>query len=124
MRVLLVDDEMELVSALAERLQLRGVEAEWTTSAEAALQLADSRSYDLAVLDMKMPKIGGLELKARLNSIQPRMQFIFLTGYGSKEDYEKVACQAGETCYLVKPVDIQVLVDRMHELLPEAGRGI
>lgn len=121
MRVLLVDDETELVSALAERLQLRGVHADWAASAEAALRLADSQAYDLAVLDMKMPRIGGLELKERLQTLQPHMQFIFLTGYGSREDFEKVTCQAGQTCYLFKPIEIQLLIARMHELLKEDG---
>ncbi len=123
MRVLLVDDETELVSALAERLQLRGIQADWTTNAEGALEMAAAQEYDLAVLDMKMPKVGGFELKERLHAIRPRIKFIFLTGYGSKEDFDKVACEAAETCYLVKPIDIQVLIARMQELMKEGGGG-
>jgi len=121
MRVLLVDDETELVSALAERLQLRGIQADWYTSAEAALERAAGEAYDLAVLDMKMPKIGGFELKQRLQAIRPGMQFIFMTGYGSEADFAKVTCQPDQPCYLVKPVDIQVLIARMHEMLGTGG---
>jgi DNA-binding response OmpR family regulator len=121
MRVLLVDDEHELASALAERLQMRGIEADWVTSADDALQQVAAKTYDLAVLDMRMPAMDGLALKALLEAKAPDLKFIFVTGYGSEKDFEKVACQAGEACYLVKPVDIQLLVQRMHDLLDGPG---
>ena len=122
MRVLLVDDEEELASALAERLNMRDIETDWATTGEEALQKASKNTYDLAVLDMKMPKLGGLELKPLLQERCPRLKFIFVTGYVSEMDFEEVACQAGEECYLVKPVDIRLLIERMHDLLdPEEG---
>ena len=121
MRVLLVDDEQELASALAERLNMRGIDADWVTTADEALQRVASHSYNLAVLDMRMPAMGGLELKALLEDKDPQLKFIFVTGYGSEKDFEKVACQAGEDCYLVKPVDIQLLIQRMNDLLGPPG---
>jgi DNA-binding response OmpR family regulator len=122
MRVLLLDDEEELASALAERLNMRDIDTDWVTTGEEALQKVDATAYDLAVLDMKMPKIGGLELKALLQERCPRLKFIFVTGYVSEMDFEEVACQAGEECYLVKPVDIKLLIERMNDLLgPEGG---
>jgi len=121
MRVLLVDDEVDLASALAERLELRGIEADWVNTAQAAIEKADAMNYDLAVLDVKMPKIGGLELRERLHERHPRMKFIFVTGYGSEIDFNKVRCKEGETCYMVKPVDIQDLLQRMKELLGDSG---
>jgi DNA-binding response OmpR family regulator len=121
MRVILVDDEEELASALAERLNMRDIETDWATTGEEALKKLDANTYDLAVLDMKMPKIGGLELKALLQERCPRLKFIFVTGYVSEMDFEEVACQAGEECYLVKPVDIKLLIQRMHDLLDTQG---
>jgi DNA-binding response OmpR family regulator len=121
MRVLLVDDEADLASALAERLDLRGIEADWVSSGEQALTLVAQKSYDLAVLDMKMPTIGGLELQKRLQAVCPGMKFIFLTGYGSEKDFLEVSCQIGEACYLVKPVDIDVLIRNMQVLVPRKG---
>ena len=121
MRILLVDDEEELASALAERLDMRGIETDWVTTADAALEKVQSVSYDLAVLDMRMPMISGLELKALLQAKAPEMKFIFVTGYGSEKDFEEVSCQSGEECYLVKPVDIKLLVQRMHDLLDPPG---
>ena len=69
MRVLLVDDEADLASALAERLDMRGIEADWVDSGQEALERVAQSRYDLAVLDLRMPKIGGLELKARMQAL-------------------------------------------------------
>lgn len=121
MRVLLVDDEADLASALAERLDMRGIEAEWVTSGREAMARAASKKYDLAVLDVKMPKIGGLALKEELHKIDAQMKFIFLTGYGSEKDFEKISCEAGEACYMIKPVDIQDLVGLMQKLTQSQG---
>jgi len=123
MRVLLVDDEADLASALAERLDMRGIATEWVTDGMEALQRAASNDFDVAVLDLKMPRIGGLELKARLQALHPDMKFIFLTGYGSETDFKEVACQEGEACYLVKPVDIQILIDLMRRVTQSGGEG-
>ena len=117
MKVLLVDDEEELVSALTERLCLRGIEATGLTNAEAALKRVETESFDIAVLDVKMPRISGLELMKRLEAICPHMQFIFLTGYGSELDFQQVATRCGEANYLVKPVDIEDLIAKMNVLM-------
>ena len=123
MRVLLVDDEEELVSALAERLELRGIEAEWFTTGTQALQKVDSECFDLAVLDMKMPKVSGLELREQLKTKCPDMRFIFLTGYGSEKDFESATQKVNEANYLVKPVDINILIERMQNLLADERGG-
>ena len=87
MKILLVDDEAELVSTLAERLSFRGIDADWATSAEDALSLSETETYDIALLDVKMPRVSGLELKKRLQEKRPDMKFIFLTGHGSEKDF-------------------------------------
>jgi len=117
MKVLLVDDEHELVSTLAERLSLRGIQADWAVSGEQALALAERNSYDVAVLDVKIPRMSGLELKRRLNLARPAMKFIFMTGHGSEDDFRSCAAETDEGCYLVKPVNIEDLIRKMNELL-------
>lgn len=113
MRILLVDDEAELVSAMSERLAMRGLDADWAGSGEKALELAATTHYDVAVLDMKMPRIGGLELRRRLAGVDPAMKFIFLSGHGSEEDF-KVGSAEAES-YLIKPVRIEDLVAKIRE---------
>ena len=89
MRILLVDDEQELVSTLAERLSMRGIDADWVASGEEALKQVEEKFYDLAVLDVKMPKMGGIRLKQILDDKYPNMKFIFLTGHGSESDFQQ-----------------------------------
>jgi DNA-binding response OmpR family regulator len=115
MRVLLVDDEEELVSALAERLSFRGIEATWATSGQKALELASRTCFELAVLDVKMPGMGGLELKRRLVEICPDLKILFLTGHGSEDDFRRGSAESGREFYLVKPVAIEDLIKKMQE---------
>lgn len=116
MRILLVDDEEELVSALGERLALRGLTVDWTSSGRTALAWAGERPYDVAVLDIKMPGLSGLELRRRLLAIQPDLPCIFMTGHGSAgagDEAEAVA--AGGGC-LPKPVRLDELLARLREV--------
>jgi DNA-binding response OmpR family regulator len=115
MRVLLVDDEEELVTTLAERLSFRDIDASWATSAEDAMSLAEAEHFDIAILDVKMPRMGGIDLKKRLEQMDPGMKFIFLTGHGSERDFEIGSAQAAS--YLVKPVNIDALIEKMKEAL-------
>lgn len=119
MRVLLVDDEEELVSTLAERLDLRGIEADWVVSAEEALRAVESGSYDLAVVDVRIPGISGIELKKKMQKKSPGMKFIFMTGHGSENDYKAGSAEVGEEWYLAKPVNIRVLIEKMNQVLEE-----
>lgn len=114
MKVLLVDDEVELVSAMAERLGFRDVDADWTDNGESALKMAAETKYDVAVLDMKMPKISGLELMEMLAAEHPDMKYIFLSGHGSEADF-KAGCAAGCN-YLIKPIQLEDLVAKLQEV--------
>lgn len=121
MRVLLVDDEMELVSALAERLGFRGVEADFATTAEEALKLVRAKTYDIAVLDVKMPGMGGLELQQHIHGIQPDLLSVFVTGHGSAHDFEAGTERA--SAYLVKPVSIDDLLETFDRVLDRTAKG-
>jgi len=117
MKVLLVDDEEELVSTMAERLSLRGIDADWSTSAEDALRKLETCRYDVAVLDVKIPRINGIELKKQMERKCSHTKFIFLTGHGSDADFRAGSAEAGAEFYLVKPVNIEDLIQKMDELV-------
>jgi len=121
MKILLVDDEEELVSTLAERLALREIAADWAITGEAALKMAEAQSYDLAILDIKIPRISGVDLKKLLQAKCPHMKFIFMTGHGSGNDFKAGAAEAGAEYYLVKPVDINILTQKIDKCL-KTGR--
>jgi len=108
-RILIVDDEDELVSALVERLKLRGFQAEGvTTGAEALTRLADT-PFDVVLLDVKMPELGGLEVIKRIKEERPNLEVILLTGHSSAQDAEK-GKMLGAFDYLMKPVKIDDLI--------------
>lgn len=112
-----MDDEKELVTTLAERLSLRGWEAQWATSAEEALDRLKSEAFDIAVLDVKMPRVDGLLLKKKMQAMCPAMKFIFVTGHGSSQDFQTGASEVGADYYLVKPLNIDTLTAKMNEAL-------
>ena len=116
MKVLLVDDESEMITTLAERLQLRAIDADCVFSGKDAIIPLREKMYDVVVLDMKMPGMSGLETMEQIQKIRPETKIIFLTGHGSIADCE--ASKKGGACsYLLKPVDIEVLIEKMHEAL-------
>ncbi|HET97981.1 MAG TPA: response regulator [Desulfurivibrio alkaliphilus] len=117
MRILLVDDEYELVTTLAERMELRGLEADWATSGDDALARITTTSYDVVVIDIKMPKISGIEVKRRMEKIRPGMKYIFMTGHGSEGDFQEGSTEVGgERYYLLKPVAIESLLEKINEV--------
>ena len=123
MKVLLIDDEEELISTLAERLSFRGIDADWVTNGEEALKKVEARCYDLAVVDVRMPKMSGLALKKIMAEECPGLKFIFMTGHGSEDDYKKGTAEAGASYYLVKPVNIDLLIGKINEALREKETG-
>ncbi len=113
-RLLLVDDEGEFVTTLAERLALRGIQAKVALSGEEALKLLESEAFHVVVLDVLLPGLGGLEVLRRIRGSYPGVEVILLTGRGSdKEAREGVALGAFD--YLVKPVQLEELIRKIRE---------
>ena len=118
MRVLLVDDEAELVSSMAERLDLRGIPTKWATSSDEAMNLLETEEcFDIAVLDIKMPNIDGIELMRQIQLKCPSTEFIFLTGQASEQTYRQATEECARASYLVKPANINSLIDEMKKLM-------
>ena len=114
MKVLLVDDEKKFAMMLSKRLVLRGIDVDYVYTGEEALVMAENSRYDVAILDVKMPGIGGIELKRKLSELAPGMKFIFLTGHGSETDFEIGSAEAAY--YLAKPLQIEKLIEILHEV--------
>ena len=118
LRILIVDDEDELVSALEERLNLRGFQAKGVTTGEEALAYLADRQCDVVLLDVKMPGLGGLEVIKRIKEKTPSPQVILLTGHSSVQDAER-GMGLGAFDYLMKPIKIDELIS----VLRSAGAG-
>ncbi len=109
-RVLFVDDEVDLVSAVVERLEIRGFAAEGVTSGAEAIERCASGTFDVVVADVKMPGLDGLQLARILLQRTPPVKVILLSGHGSTEDHEE-GRRVGVFDYLQKPIEIEHLVE-------------
>ena len=114
LRILIVDDEEDLISTLAERLELRGFEVEAITDGSKALKRVNEGDFDVLVLDVKMPGIDGLELMAQIKEKHPDLPVIMFTGHGSMASARKGIIR-GATDYLMKPVDIENLIKKIRD---------
>ena len=113
-KVLLIDDEETLLEYLAKRLLREGFTVKASFSGEEALEIASNENFDVAVVDLKMPGIDGVETQKRLKKIQPFLQCIVLTAHGSIES----ALESGQKDafqYLLKPIDYDNLVVTIRE---------
>ncbi len=117
-RVLIVDDEEELVSALVERLNLRGFKAFGVTTGDAALEFIAQGDCDVVLLDVRMPGLGGLEVIRHIKEKRPGLGVVLLTGHGSVESVEE-GMALGAFDYLMKPVKFNSLV----QILTAAAGG-
>jgi DNA-binding response OmpR family regulator len=68
---------------------------------------------------VKIPRISGIELGKRLKEKDPTMKFIFMTGHGSDDDFKAGSAESGAEYYLVKPINIELLIEKMSKILKE-----
>jgi len=114
LRVLLIDDEEELVTTLVERLGYRGITAEYALDGYEGLAKIRSQAYDAVVLDLKLPGLEGTEVLRQIAHQYPDMPVLLITGHGSPIDPVDPKPE-GVYDYLMKPVKIDLLVQRIRE---------
>ncbi|MEO6576496.1 MAG: response regulator [Polyangiaceae bacterium] len=123
--VLVVDDDDTFRTRLVRAFESRGYEARAAASGEAALVLAGEESPELAVVDLRMSGISGLEVVRKLKAIDPATNVVVLTGYGSIATALD-AVRLGATHYLTKPADVDHILAafaRAHQA-PEESSAI
>jgi DNA-binding NtrC family response regulator len=117
LRILVVDDEAVVRDSLCAWFRQEGRHVDSADSAREALRLCGEGRYDIALLDIKMPGMDGLELQARLAAADPDLTVIIMTAYASVDSAVK-AMKAGAYDYIVKPFDpddFSILVNRAAE---------
>ncbi len=113
-KILIVDDEVEFASTLAERLALRGYQAISANCAEDALSSVISNSPDVVILDIQMPDLSGLELMAAIKDTKPVTEVILLTGHGAIKNGIDGVMQ-GAFDFLMKPVSMTTLLEKIQQ---------
>jgi len=111
-KVLLVDDEVDFVETLAERLRTRGMDVEVATSGAQAIDKVDQRAFDAVVLDLAMPGIDGIETLKKLLKKNPDLQVMLLTGQATVKSAVE-ATNLGALDVLEKPTDIETLMEKI-----------
>jgi DNA-binding NtrC family response regulator len=117
-RLLLVDDEVGYLEVLCKRLKKRDFDVTTAYSGAQAIRAVRDRDFDVAVVDLKMEDMDGIELLKILKQMLPTMQVIMLTGHGS-ERAARNGISLGAFDYLLKPIDLEALLERV---LAAAGR--
>ena len=115
-RLLIADDEEDLVTFLSHRLRKRGLEVTMAVSGAEAVSAGTEIKFDVAVVDLKMPDMDGITVIEQLKSMQPFIEVIMLTGHGSHDS----AWEAGRLNafrYILKPYDF----DELHDLIITAA---
>jgi len=116
-RILCVDDHQDSAEMLRLLLSMQDYEVTTATSMKEAIELANSKDFDLYVLDRHLTDGTGLELCRSLSELTPDVPCIFYTG-DAYEVHRRQAIEAGADDYVAKP-DIDGLIDAVHKLLSE-----
>src|SRR5512138_1145678 len=119
-KILLVDDEEGYVAILAKRLARRSFVVRTALSGSEAIRILRNESFDVAVLDLKMEDMDGLEVLKVFKAMEPKMPVIFLTGHGS-ETAAREGLEFGAFDYLVKPCDLAELIERIKDACGRAA---
>jgi len=114
--ILVLDDVGDAVVLISKILERKGHTIYGFTEEEAAIEHVARQPVSLAILDIKLKKMSGLQVLERLKQLAPDLKAIMLTGYPTLETARQ-ALELGAGDYLVKPVDKRELEDKVAEIL-------
>jgi DNA-binding NtrC family response regulator len=114
LRLLLIDDEKSFVNILTKRFQRRNIQVTKAYSGAEAIQALRSSEFDVAVLDLKMEDMDGIEVLKILKIMDPKLAVIMLTGHGSAAA-AKQGIEFGAFDYLTKPCELEALLGKIME---------
>ena len=114
--ILVLDDVLDAANLIKRILDTKGHEVFAFTEEEDALNHARNHSVDLAILDIKLKKMSGIEVLKQLKQIDPSMHAIMLTGYPTKETARE-SLRLGADEYCVKPIDNEELEEKVAGVL-------
>jgi len=111
-KVLLIDDEVEFLDTLSERMEIRGMNVNTADNAESAVTALDNSEYDAIVLDLQMPDMNGIEMLKLIKKSRPDAQVILLTGHATL-DAGIQAMKLGAMDFMEKPANIDSLTEKI-----------
>jgi DNA-binding NtrC family response regulator len=120
--ILVVDDEMEICDLLQNFLTQEGYQVSTAQNGREAISLGNQNRFDLALLDIKMPGMDGIEVFQELKKAKKDLEVIILTGHGTLRT-AKEAMGLGAYDYLTKPFDLRLVKDIIREALERKEVG-
>jgi DNA-binding NtrC family response regulator len=115
-KILVLDDVLDAVNLIKRIFRKKGHEVFGFTEEEEALRFSRSKAVDLAILDIKLKKMSGVEVLEELKEIAPAIRAIMLTGYPTMETAQQ-ALKLGASEYCVKPIDTDELEEKVTRVL-------
>jgi DNA-binding NtrC family response regulator len=113
-KLLIVDDDAKLLATMSERLQLKDFDVQTASEGKEAIKAAKRGKFDVAILDLRMPGMEGMEVLSLLKSKHKFLEIIILTGFASIESAVE-AGKLGAFGYLEKPYNFESLVEKIRE---------
>jgi len=115
-KILLVDDDETIRSTMKAILEDEGYSVDSASNGKEAIQKTQEQSYNLALLDIRLPDMEGVELLKLMKEPMPRMRKIMVTGFPSLQNAVE-AVNKNADAYLIKPVDVDKLLATVKEQL-------
>ena len=115
-RILIVDDDENIRKVLATILEEEGYNAESVDTAKKGIEKSESSFYNLALIDIHLPDMEGIELLAKMHETKPRMRKIIITGYPTLEN-AVAAVNKGADAYILKPFDVEKILATIRDQL-------
>src|SRR5579859_1583186 len=122
MRVLLIEDDRMIGTAMQQALKDAAYAVDWVTDGETAILAAESEFYELALLDLGLPRADGREVLRRLRASGRKLPVIIVTARDGVDDRID-GLDLGADDYLVKPFEIRELLARIRAVLRRQGSG-
>jgi len=120
-KLLFVDDEKAYVDVLSNRLTKRNIEVVKAYDGSDGIQALRNQDFDVAILDLKMEDMDGIEVLKIFKKMYPQMEVIMLTGHGS-EKAAREGIQYGAFDYLTKPCELDELLQKIREAVQQRRR--
>jgi len=115
-RILIVDDDENIRKVLIAIFEDKGYNVEAVGTAREAIKKTDKKFYNLALIDIRLPDMEGIDLLTKIRDTTPRMRKIIITGYPTLQNAVE-AVNLGADAYIMKPFDVDKVVSTINEQL-------
>jgi len=113
-KLLSIDDEPDFLETIVKRLLKRQIDATGVDSGKEALRVLQEQSFDVVILDVRMPGMDGIETLKEIKKRSPLTEVIMLTGHGSIKSGIK-GMELGAFDYVIKPADFEELFEKVNQ---------